>query len=114
MRISDWSSDVCSSDLTSVFVPSVTTPVASELVRFTELVRTLRERCPWDREQTHASLTRYVVEETYEVVEAIERSEKRRVGKECVSKVISRWSAYHEKNSNHVIQLQEQTNTIPQ
>jgi len=58
--------------LTSVFVPSVVTPVASELVRFTELVRTLRERCPWDREQTHASLTRYVVEETYEVVEAIE------------------------------------------
>ena len=58
--------------LTSVFVPAVTTPVASELVRFAELVRTLRERCPWDREQTHASLTRYVVEETYEVVEAIE------------------------------------------
>ncbi|MFP5578147.1 MAG: MazG family protein [Acidimicrobiia bacterium] len=58
--------------LTSVFVPSVVTPVASELVRFSELVRALRERCPWDREQTHASLTRYVVEETYEVVEAIE------------------------------------------
>ncbi len=58
--------------LTSVFVPSVATPVASELVRFAELVRTLRERCPWDREQTHATLTRYVVEETYEVVEAIE------------------------------------------
>lgn len=58
--------------LTSVFVPSVTTPVASELVRFAELVHTLRARCPWDREQTHASLTRYVVEETYEVVEAIE------------------------------------------
>jgi len=58
--------------LTSVFVPAVVTPVASELVRFAELVRTLRQRCPWDREQTHASLTRYVVEETYEVVEAIE------------------------------------------
>lgn len=58
--------------LTSVFVPAVSTPVASELVRFAELVRTLRQRCPWDREQTHASLTRYVVEETYEVVEAIE------------------------------------------
>lgn len=58
--------------LTSVFVPAVSTPVAAELVRFAELVRTLRERCPWDREQTHASLTRYVVEETYEVVEAIE------------------------------------------
>lgn len=58
--------------LTSVFVPSVAVPVASELADFVELVRTLRERCPWDREQTHASLTRYVVEETYEVVEAIQ------------------------------------------
>lgn len=27
--------------------------------------------CPWDRQQTHESLTRYVIEETYEVVEAI-------------------------------------------
>lgn len=27
--------------------------------------------CPWDREQTHASLARYLIEETYEVVEAI-------------------------------------------
>jgi len=58
--------------LTSVFVPAVGVPVAAELVRFAELVRTLRQQCPWDREQTHASLTRYVVEEAYEVVEAIE------------------------------------------
>ncbi|HOV42964.1 MAG TPA: MazG nucleotide pyrophosphohydrolase domain-containing protein [Syntrophothermus lipocalidus] len=27
--------------------------------------------CPWDREQTHASLTRYLIEEAYEVVDAI-------------------------------------------
>jgi MazG family protein len=27
--------------------------------------------CPWDREQTHASLVRYLIEETYEVIEAI-------------------------------------------
>ncbi len=58
--------------LTSVFIPHVGAPVAAELVRFDELVRTLRAECPWDREQTHASLTRYVIEEAYEVVEAIE------------------------------------------
>lgn len=28
--------------------------------------------CPWDAEQTHASLIRYLVEESYEVVEAVE------------------------------------------
>ena len=32
----------------------------------------LRERCPWDREQTHHSLVRHLVEETYEAIEAIE------------------------------------------
>lgn len=32
----------------------------------------LRARCPWDAEQTHRSLVTYLVEETAEVVEAIE------------------------------------------
>jgi XTP/dITP diphosphohydrolase len=32
----------------------------------------LRRRCPWDREQTHESLARYLLEETYETLEAIE------------------------------------------
>lgn len=31
--------------------------------------------CPWDREQTHKSLTRYVIEEAYEVVDAIEEND---------------------------------------
>ncbi len=58
--------------LTSLWIPELAAPVASELVRFAELVRTLRERCPWDREQTHQTLTRHLLEETYEVLEAIE------------------------------------------
>ena len=58
--------------LTSLWVPALAAPVAAELVRFAELVRTLRDGCPWDREQTHHSLTRHLVEETYEVLEAIE------------------------------------------
>jgi tetrapyrrole methylase family protein/MazG family protein len=58
--------------LTSLWLPTFAAPVAAELVRFHELVRTLRERCPWDREQTHQSLTRHLLEETYEALEAIE------------------------------------------
>ena len=58
--------------LTSLWVPAMAAPVARELARFADLVRTLRERCPWDREQTHQSLTRHLLEETYEVLEAIE------------------------------------------
>ena len=58
--------------LTTLWIPSLEAPVGRELVRFHELVRTLREQCPWDREQTHRSLTSHLVEETYEVVDAIE------------------------------------------
>lgn len=31
-----------------------------------------KDGCPWDRQQTHASLKRYLVEESYEVIEAID------------------------------------------
>ncbi len=58
--------------LTCVYVPGLTEPVGAELVRFHELTRVLRDRCPWDREQTHGSLVQYLVEETYEVIDAIE------------------------------------------
>ncbi|MDR1077564.1 MAG: nucleoside triphosphate pyrophosphohydrolase [Propionibacteriaceae bacterium] len=42
------------------------------LARLVEVVRALRVGCPWDREQTHLSLAPYLIEETAEVVEAIE------------------------------------------
>ncbi len=57
--------------LTCLWIPSLAAPVGAELVRFVEIVRELRERCPWDRQQTHASLARHAVEEAYELVEAI-------------------------------------------
>jgi ATP diphosphatase len=45
--------------------------------RLVAVMRTLRspEGCPWDREQTLQSLTHFVLEEAYEVVDAIERGE---------------------------------------
>lgn len=58
--------------LTSVFVPDLRLPVGRGYVRFHELARTLREQCPWDVEQTHRSLIPYLIEETYEVVDAIQ------------------------------------------
>jgi tetrapyrrole methylase family protein/MazG family protein len=57
--------------LTCVYVPSLGTPVGAGYVRFHQLARTLREQCPWDREQTHASLVPYLVEETFELVDAL-------------------------------------------
>jgi len=58
--------------LTSLFVPRLAAPVASEVQRFVELVATLRRECPWDAEQTHESLRRHLLEESYEVLEAID------------------------------------------
>jgi tetrapyrrole methylase family protein / MazG family protein len=63
---------VVADHLTSVFVPRLEAPVGQELVRFHHLARTLRERCPWDQEQTHQTLVKYLLEETYEVVDALQ------------------------------------------
>jgi nucleoside triphosphate diphosphatase len=55
-----------------------TTP-AEEFARLVAIMATLRspEGCPWDREQTFASLGQFVLEEAYEVVDAIERKDLR-------------------------------------
>ena len=57
--------------LTCVYVPHLAAPVGAGYVRLHQLARTLRERCPWDREQNHASLVPYLVEETFELVDAL-------------------------------------------
>jgi tetrapyrrole methylase family protein/MazG family protein len=64
--------DVVPDHLTTLWIPELDAPIAREVERFTELVATLRRECPWDREQTHRSLMRHLVEETYEVLDAIE------------------------------------------
>jgi ATP diphosphatase len=50
---------------------------ADEFARLIQIMATLRgpEGCPWDREQTIATLRPYVLEETYEVLEAIDRQD---------------------------------------
>src|SRR3546814_942348 len=73
MRISDWSSDVCSSDLDDRDLVVGTTQAAAG--RQTVFTR------------------QHQVEDHQ--VEDFTRSEERRVGKECVSTCRSRWSPYH-------------------
>ena len=62
---------VVADHLTSLYIPRLAAPFAVEMVRIEELMQTLRAGCPWDAEQTHASLARYVEEEAAELVEAI-------------------------------------------
>jgi len=39
------------------------------------VIRQLRQRCPWDREQTHASLRHLLIEEVYETIEALDNKD---------------------------------------
>jgi tetrapyrrole methylase family protein / MazG family protein len=57
--------------LTSVWIEGLRTAGAAmdDLVDF---MRRLRRECPWDQEQTHASLTRHLLEESYEALDALE------------------------------------------
>ncbi len=57
--------------LTSLYIPQLASPIDSEMAALHQLARTLRQECPWDREQTHESLVKYLLEETYEVVDAL-------------------------------------------
>jgi XTP/dITP diphosphohydrolase len=45
------------------------------LLEFVGVMDALRSDCPWDAEQTHRSLTKYLLEEAYEVIEAIENDD---------------------------------------
>jgi tetrapyrrole methylase family protein/MazG family protein len=58
--------------LTSIYVPALASPVAAAFARFDEQVRILRAECPWDAEQTHESLRAHLLEEAYEVLDAID------------------------------------------
>jgi len=46
---------------------------SKEFVRFVSIVRRLRYECPWDRKQTHRSLRESLIEEAYEVIDALDR-----------------------------------------
>ncbi|MEP7145402.1 MAG: nucleoside triphosphate pyrophosphohydrolase, partial [bacterium] len=53
-----------------------------EFNEFVDIVRKLRNECPWDRIQTHLSLRRCLLEETYEVLEAIDNNNSSELKKE--------------------------------
>src|SRR3546814_7029842 len=89
MRISDWSSDVCSSDLSTFDEP------ATRHVQVAEMVLEKAKRLVEHKKDVVIlldSITRLA--RAYNTVVPA-RSEERRVGKECVSTCRSRWSPYH-------------------
>ncbi len=53
-----------------------------ELARLVDIMDTLREKCPWDREQTIASLRKNTIEETYELADAIDEGDMQHIREE--------------------------------
>src|SRR3546814_12596466 len=96
MRISDWSSDVCSSDLAELRrqggSPARRTGARKATVRKSAVRKdtAAKKKAPAKKA---AKATK-----TQARHHAQERSEERRVGKECVSTCRSRWSPDHYKN----------------
>src|SRR3546814_16369394 len=104
MRISDWISDVCSSDLTLLrFIQQRHIHVFSNIRRLPDLIQVvekignaLNSRDLGVRETDDHIAHRFSVGI---VVIELRRSEERRVGKECVSTCRSWWSPSHEKKN---------------
>ena len=62
-------------DTESVVIPDdpATETVRLHFGRLYNIMRELRAKCPWDKEQTHDSLRPYLLEETYEVLETLDQ-----------------------------------------
>src|SRR3546814_11814037 len=142
MRISDWSSDVCSSDLgraADALSPEADGRLESairavlsgeaendafnaliaevglepgSITLFRAWFRYMRQtgsayglQTVVDTLARYPGLTRSLVELFEAMHRPMERSEERRVGKECVSTCRSRWSPYHSKQTNNTTQL---------
>src|SRR3546814_10582564 len=109
MRISDWSSDVCSSDLA---LDDLSYEFRQRGVEFADIIKLgrtqLQDAVPMTLGQEFEAFAINIKEDVArgdEIVKlfreinlggtAVGRSEERRVGKECVSTCRSRWSPYH-------------------
>src|SRR3546814_16560166 len=98
MRISDWSSDVCSSDLgarrqeqVSDYAYRLYRRLHGEDGALPDYFVDAQTLAPEDHLVMQAAVQKYIDS----------RSEERRVGQECVSTCRSRWSTYHAKKKQH-------------
>src|SRR3546814_18964563 len=109
MRISDWSSDVCSSDLPlgakdySSFLINIANSGADTLVVIAygaDAANSIKQAKQFGLLEKMNIVVPYMSaflekEIGPEIMGGVYRSEERRVGKECVSTCSSRWSPYH-------------------
>src|SRR3546814_12618807 len=103
MRISDWSSDVCSSDLLPIIPQHWRVEVKPKTATQFKVVKALLAKATQlviatDADREGELIAREIIElcgYRGPIERLWLRSEERRVGKECVSTSRSRWSTYH-------------------
>src|SRR3546814_11047931 len=111
MRISDWSSDVCSSDLLGI-EQRRSIRLVKQLGLEIEARRQVEIGVAGACEAVDAAVLAAAIWIDRLRERQVRRSEERRVGKECVSTCRSRWSPYHSKkkknknNKNKSINMQ--------
>src|SRR3546814_19256245 len=118
MRISDWSSDVCSSDLKFLdndeqdrteysLVPTIEFELGGRDTAMLTAEHSRqavgRDDPEEDDDEEPTQFNRFALGGEY----IHRRSEERRVGKECVSTCRSRWSPYHEKKKHRDRHMKE-------
>lgn len=72
--------EVTLNNLTSLYVPPVKEEILlrKQFSNLRDIIATLRgpDGCPWDKKQTHESLKKYLIEESFEVIDAINRGDE--------------------------------------
>src|SRR3546814_458235 len=110
MRISEWSSDVCSSDLRLQVGRGIELQVLVQHRVDRHGAGMAQQKGVALRRGAHhllgayvAAGSRLVFHDHVQLDHVVQRSEERRVGKECVSTCRSRWSPYYKKK--HIVNL---------
>lgn len=79
VELVDLDREVTLNNLTSVYVPPVTKEelLYKQFSKLRGIIADLRgpNGCPWDKKQTHQSLKKYLIEEAYELIEAIDEED---------------------------------------
>src|SRR3546814_20764313 len=98
MRISDWSSDVCSSDLNATAMRDDHPLDAAEIGQLPRRANQILFAVLLDVAGADVGVVRFErLDDIFKAQAIGQRSEERRVGKECVSTCRSRCSTYHYK-----------------
>ena len=90
--------------------------MTSELLRLREVMDKLRSPggCPWDAEQTHQSLLKYLLEESYEFIESVENNDRQDMQEELGDLLLQVYfhSRMAEEDANHPFNIEDVAKSV--